>query len=151
MATTPRASRGPNWNWRWWSRGRSLTCWSWTCPRGTGGSTCAGCRSLKSTRTAGRPHPTPPLLPSSEVRAGFIHLFFPLLFLTPKDLPSTHTLRASPCFTFCGVARGSFGPRPPRLCPHRCQAKKTVHTFAIVRIVLIVFLKGMLHSKSFLH
>lgn len=78
MATTQKVSHGLNSSWRWWSRGRSLTCWSWMCPRGTGVSTCAGCRSLKSTRTAGRPPQTAPPLRSSEVRAGFIVLFHPV-------------------------------------------------------------------------
>lgn len=73
-ATTPRVSWGPKWSWRWWSRGRCLTCSSWTCPRGTGASTCAGCKSLKSTRTDGRPLRTALQPPSSEVRAGF-HLW----------------------------------------------------------------------------
>lgn len=41
------------------------------CPKGTGASTCAGCKSLKSTRTDGRPLPTALQPPSSEVRAAF--------------------------------------------------------------------------------
>lgn len=67
-AITQRASHGPKWSWQWWSRGRSLTSLSWTCPRVTRGSTCAGFRSLRSTRTAGRPRQTAPPLLNSEVR-----------------------------------------------------------------------------------
>lgn len=70
-ATTQRAFPGPKWSWRWWSRGRSLTSSSWMCQRGTRGSTCAGFRSLKSTRTAGRPHQTALPLLNSEVRPIF--------------------------------------------------------------------------------
>lgn len=70
-ATTPRVSWGPKWSWQWWSRGRCLTCSSWMCPKGTGASTCAGCKSLKSTRTDGRPLRTALQPPSSEVRAAF--------------------------------------------------------------------------------
>lgn len=74
MATTPRVSRGPKWSWRWWSRGRCLTCSSWMCPRGTGASTSAGCRSLRSTRTVGRPLQTALQPPSSAVSSGSIVL-----------------------------------------------------------------------------
>lgn len=71
MATTQKVSHGQRWSWQWWNRGRSLSWLSWTCLRGTGGSTCAGCRSLKSIRLAGKLHPTTLLLLSSEVRAWF--------------------------------------------------------------------------------
>lgn len=67
MATIQRVSSGPNLGWLLWSRGRSLSCSSWMCLSGTGDSTCAECRSLKSTRTAGRLHPTALLLLSLEV------------------------------------------------------------------------------------
>lgn len=77
MATTQKVSHGQRWSWKWWNRGRSLSWLSWTCLRGTGGSTCAGCRSLKSIRLAGKLRPTTLLLLSSEVRAWFAILELP--------------------------------------------------------------------------